>query len=191
MELLELVRRSNLATKPWNPDLCRGAVTLVAAIGCAGVYQAQTIERFAFTGKTVFPTGRWHDVLLTPRDLITHHSCLRQRSSPRRKRPAVPSSRKRGKKSRPRAGANSGSRKQRGPDAIMSPRVPLTRRDKLAGEWFAEARRAPGPTARRERLPVGSRTNPPISAQISDRGNLRSPRCNGILRTAQICLGTR
>jgi MazG family protein len=50
----------------------------------------------------------------------------------------VPSSRKRGKKSRPKAGANVGWRKQRGRDAIMSPRIPLSRRDKSAGGWFAK-----------------------------------------------------
>ena len=50
----------------------------------------------------------------------------------------MPSSRKRGKKSRPRAGANAGSRKQRGRDAILSPGIPLSRRDKSAGEWFAK-----------------------------------------------------
>ena len=50
----------------------------------------------------------------------------------------MPSSRKRAKKSRPRAGAEAGSRKQLGRDATMSPRIPLSRRDKLAGDWFAK-----------------------------------------------------
>jgi MazG family protein len=50
----------------------------------------------------------------------------------------VPSSRKRAKKSRPTASANAGSRRQRAHSAIDSPRIPLTRRDKLAGEWFAK-----------------------------------------------------
>jgi len=50
----------------------------------------------------------------------------------------VPSSRKHATKSRPRAGAEAGSRKQRGRHAIMSPRIPPSRRDKLAGEWFAK-----------------------------------------------------
>ena len=46
----------------------------------------------------------------------------------------MPSGRRSDKKSRPRAG----SRKQRGSHAIMSPRIPLSRRDKSAGKWFAK-----------------------------------------------------
>jgi MazG family protein len=50
----------------------------------------------------------------------------------------VPAIRKRAKKSRRRATANSRSRKQRGRSTIESPRIHLTRRDKLAGDWFAK-----------------------------------------------------
>jgi MazG family protein len=45
---------------------------------------------------------------------------------------------KRAKKSRRRATANSRSRKLHGRSTIESPRIPLTRRDRLAGNWFAK-----------------------------------------------------
>jgi MazG family protein len=57
---------------------------------------------------------------LTPLALITHHSPLKKRRLARKDR-AVDSNRKAVKKPRP-----------------LSPRIPLTRRDKLAGEWFAK-----------------------------------------------------
>jgi tetrapyrrole methylase family protein / MazG family protein len=50
----------------------------------------------------------------------------------------VPAIRKRAKKSRRRATANSRSRKQHAHSTIASPRIPLTRRDRLAGDWFAK-----------------------------------------------------
>jgi MazG family protein len=65
---------------------------------------------------------------LTPLALFAHHSCLKKRPA-KRKNAAVPSHRKVAKKPRQQA---------RSAAAPRSPRIPLTRRDKQAGQWFAK-----------------------------------------------------
>src|SRR5580700_5351172 len=47
-----------------------------------------------------------------------------------------------------------------------------------------ETRRAAGPAARAERLSLGPRADARFAAQIPDRGDLRSPGCDGILGSA-------
>jgi MazG family protein len=65
---------------------------------------------------------------LTALALIAHHSCLKKPSA-KRKNAAVPSNRKASKKPR---------QQSRGAVAQRSPGIPFTRRDKLAGQWFAK-----------------------------------------------------
>jgi MazG family protein len=78
------------------------------------------------------------DVPLTPLALITHDSSVRNRSSAGRKHPEVQLTRTAAKKSRRKTRARSSRAATRGRRAARWPRIPLSRRDKLAGGWFAK-----------------------------------------------------